>query len=858
MAAAGSSLRQVAAPRNVWFTARTSRLVPGPGSGYAFAIPAHATPVPEPLARFAPGAHRTPPTGRRQAPPIERLPSLRPAPPRILTSLLSLAVLSAVVSNGWAATPFPMSGGNYFENFNDIANWTNNFASGIGAQYWSSVPVNATGTIPDGVRITVGTATFVTGTAGGVQKGAGNIQLLSTNATDNLNADAIDLLLDFTGIAAGTLSYDFATVFNTTGNRNGSLRVYTSTDGVTFTELPAASVVNFQNNVAYSTQISLVPLPAAFTNCATARIRFYDYNGTGPSGSSGARPKASIDNVAVTGTPITAGGSGGPVISNIATIPAAPVDTLPVDVQATVVDSARALNAVSLAWGPNSASLTNVISMGPPTGDTWQTAVPIPAQPGGTTVYYQITAVDDSMSVQSPILAYTVAGTGGGGSSAPVITSVYEASDSTLQVFFNVTVDSASAETPANYSVNGLAAVAAVRDPAAPSRVTITVRGIPAGDRTLTVNGVADLAAHVADNATFGFHFVDVSIPAGYYASAAGLHGSALLIALHNIIKGHTALSYTFTATAFHNTDKRPDGNVWDVYSDVPGGTPPYEFAFGPLGSSGSEGIAYNREHSFPQSWFGGSVLPMYSDLWIIYPTDSKVNSERGNFPYGKVGTATWTSRNGTKLGTSVSPGFGGTCFEPIDGYKGDLARSQFYVATRYFNEDASWPGGAATNKSQLLPWAADQYLQWSQADSVSWKERVRNAAIYEYQHNRNPFVDHPEFVAAIYDSAHVSGVEDRAVPLQLALRAAMPNPSRGRTMLAYDLPRRGRVTLRIYDVGGRVVRSLVGGAVQDPGRHACEWDGRDGAGALAAPGLYFSRLDVEGTGAWGRVVRIR
>ena len=99
--------------------------------------------------------------------------------------------------------------------------------------------VNATGTIPDGVKTTVSTATFVTSTAGGVQKGAGNIQLLSTNATDNINADAIDLLLDFTGVTAGTLSYDFATVFNTTGNRNGSLRVYTSIDGTTFTELPA-------------------------------------------------------------------------------------------------------------------------------------------------------------------------------------------------------------------------------------------------------------------------------------------------------------------------------------------------------------------------------------------------------------------------------------------------------------------------------------------------------------------------------------------------------------------------------------------------------------------------------------------
>jgi len=617
-------------------------------------------------------------------------------------------------------------------------------------------------------------------------------------------------------------------------------------------------VVNFANNVAFSKQIQLVQLPAAFTNCPTARIRFYDYNGTGPAGSSGARPKASIDNVAVTGTVIGSGGPGGPVMSSFSTIPAVPLDTVAVTVQASVVDTARALNAVSLAWGTTSSPLPNIISMAPASGDFWQTSSPIPAQAGGTVVYYQVTASDDSVTVQSPVLSYTVTGTSGGGIGAPVITSVYEASDSTLQVFFNVPVDSVTSQVPGDYSVDGIVAVNAVRDPAHPSQVMITVRSIPAGDRTLTVNGVADLAAHYTDNATFVFHFVDVSIPAGYYDAAAGLYGSALLIALHNIIKGHTALSYSFTATAFHHTDKRPDGNVWDVYSDVPGGTPPYEFVFGPLGSSGSEGIAYNREHSFPQSWFGGSVLPMYSDLWIIYPTDSKVNSERGNFPYGKVGTATWTSLNGTKLGNCVSPGYSSTCFEPIDGYKGDLSRSQFYVATRYFNEDASWPGGASTSKSQLLPWAADQYLLWSIGDPVSWKERVRNAAIYEYQHNRNPFVDHPEFASAIYDSTNVAGVDPASAPQHAMLQAAMPNPFQARTVLAYNLARQGRVVLRIYDVSGRLVRSLVSGAMQEAGHHSVEWDGRDVAGAATGAGLYFGRLEAGGESDVRRLVRIR
>ena len=781
---------------------------------------------------------------------------MRTSSSRLIAPLLALALCGPAAS--FAATPFPMASGNYSENFNDITNWSNNFASGVGAQYWASVALNASGTIPDGVRTSAGTASFVTNTAEGVQKGAGNIQLLATNATDLTHAVAIDLLLDFTGVSAGTLSYDFATANNTTGNRNGSLRVYTSTDGVNFTELPAASVLNFQNNVAFSQQIVQVALPAAFTGSPTARIRFYDYNGTGPAGSSGARPKASIDNVVVTTTPAVPPGPG-PVISNISTIPAAPADTQGVHVQASVVDTARAIGSVSLAWGLSNVSLPNVIAMAPTTGDFWQTITKIPAQTGGTIVYYQVTAEDDSATAQSAILNYNVTGTGGGGGNPPDITSVFQASDSTLQVFFDEPVDPTTSGTPGNYSVNGIVAVNAVRDPSEFSQVMITVRNIPAGDRTLTVNGVGDLESNLTSNETFGFHFVDVSIPAGYYNGTAGLKGYALVVALHNIIKNHTVISYSATATAFQRTDKRPNGHVWDVYSDVPGGTPPYEFSFGPLGSSGSEGGAYNREHSFPQSWFGGSVSPMVSDLWNVYPTDSKVNNERGNYPYGDVGTASWTSLNGSKLGSSISPGYNGTVFEPIDGYKGDLVRSQFYMAARYFNQDATWPGGGATDGSQLLPWAADQYLVWSVSDPVSWKERLRNGAIYEYQHNRNPFVDHPEFAIAIYDSASTTGIGDRAeLPVHAMLRSASPNPFQARTTLVYDLPRTTRVTLAIYDASGRVVRTLVTGMQQEAGRHLFEWDGRDNTGAATATGLYFSRLEVDGRSDVKRVVRIR
>ncbi len=383
-----------------------------------------------------------------------------------------------------------------------------------------------------------------------------------------------------------------------------------------------------------------------------------------------------------------------------------------------------------------------------------------------------------------------------------------------------------------------------MRDAANPANVLVTIANVPAGPTTLTTNGVLDLYGNPTAGAGHAFTYTDVSVPAGYYAGAIGLHGTALRAALHDIIKNHAVQSYDFAFTAYTTTDVKPNGKVWDMYSDVPGGTPPYEYDFTQHTGGTTEGSGFNREHSWPQAWFGGSVTPMYTDLWIIYPTDSKVNEYRGNFPYGPVGAATITSRNGTQVGLSSDPDYTGTVFEPIDAYKGDLARSTFYVATRYYTEDAGWPGGAAASGADPLPWAAKLYTQWSTNDPVSWKERLRNGAVYAIQGNRNPFVDHPEWVAAIFDSNSVAGVES-ARPLVTRLLQNAPNPFRVATTVRFDLASRARVDLRVFDVAGRVVRTLTAGRVLEAGRHDVAWDGRDDAGRAVGAGLYFYRLDA-------------
>jgi len=248
------------------------------------------------------------------------------------------------------------------------------------------------------------------------------------------------------------------------------------------------------------------------------------------------------------------------------------------------------------------------------------------------------------------------------------------------------------------------------------------------------------------------FSFQGLAQPAGYYDSADGLSGTELQQALHDIIDNHTSQTYTYLWTAFQSTDKKDNGYVWDMYSDIPGGSPVYNYTFvtDQCGSYGIEGDCYNREHSFPKSWFN-DASPMYTDLFHLYPTDGYVNGRRNNYPYGETDHPTWSSSNGSKLGPCDYPGYSGTVFEPIDNYKGDLARTYFYMATRYYGEDAAWPGSDMVDGSQPKEWALTLLMEWHTNDPVSTKELDRNDAVFAIQKNRNPYIDHPEYVDLVW-----------------------------------------------------------------------------------------------------------
>lgn len=251
-----------------------------------------------------------------------------------------------------------------------------------------------------------------------------------------------------------------------------------------------------------------------------------------------------------------------------------------------------------------------------------------------------------------------------------------------------------------------------------------------------------------------------------YYNSAEGLSGYTLKTALYNIINGHTTQSYgdLWTFYTAHELDSyyENDGSILDIYSESPNGSDSYNFTSGSdqCGNYSGESDCYNREHSFPRSWFGGAVNPMNTDVHHIFATDGYVNSKRSSYPYGEVSSTTYTSDNGSKVGSGSSLlGYTGTVFEPIDEFKGDLARAYFYMATRYQNVVSGWESNSTYGDAVLdgssnqvyEDWFLDMLKSWHAQDPVSQKELDRNEAAYSHQGNRNPFVDYPEFVTEIW-----------------------------------------------------------------------------------------------------------
>ena len=304
-------------------------------------------------------------------------------------------------------------------------------------------------------------------------------------------------------------------------------------------------------------------------------------------------------------------------------------------------------------------------------------------------------------------------------------------------------------------------------------------------------------------------------IPNGYYDSAEGLQGYELKTVLKNIIDNHTVLSYNGLNDLYVQIDKdlyyENDNSLLDMYSEKPNSADAYNYGFGDgdqCGNYNSEADCWNKEHIFPQGFFN-EQLPMRTDLHQVLPTDGYVNNRRSNYPFGEVNNATWTSTNGSKVGQNTTPGFSGTVFEPIDEFKGDVARILLYFATRYENEVTSngWDDHDAdpsnplngTNNQVYEDWYIDLLLSWNEMDPVSEKEIDRNNGVYDIQGNRNPFVDHPEWANAIWNPGmNTTDVNN----LELTI---YPNPAKSVLNLSAD---KNISKVELFDLAGKKIQS--------------------------------------------------
>lgn len=227
---------------------------------------------------------------------------------------------------------------------------------------------------------------------------------------------------------------------------------------------------------------------------------------------------------------------------------------------------------------------------------------------------------------------------------------------------------------------------------------------------------------------------------ATYYASAIGKSGAALESALHTIIStGVTKLSYDAVWNALKVTDRDPanSSHVICLYSG---------FSL-PAGDNGGGVDQWNREHVWAKSHgeFGTATGPG-TDLHHLRPEDVTVNSARGNLDFDEGG-----SQNAEAPGNYADA----DSWEPRDAVKGDVARMIFYMSVRYDGGDG-WPdlevndlvgNGTSPHIGRL-----SVLLRWNAEDPPSAFEMRRNDVIYDdYQHNRNPFIDHPEWADTIW-----------------------------------------------------------------------------------------------------------
>ena len=271
-------------------------------------------------------------------------------------------------------------------------------------------------------------------------------------------------------------------------------------------------------------------------------------------------------------------------------------------------------------------------------------------------------------------------------------------------------------------------------------------------------------------------------IPAGYYDAATGMEGEALKKQLHKIINEHKVFTYAEIRDILRDVDEDPSNpdNILLIYKGT--SIPKTNFA------SNSEPDFWNREHTWPKSHgFPNEADTAYTDAHMLRPSDATVNSSRSNKDFNDVEHIE-ANEEGEAANTYTTDDF----FEPRPEIKGDLARIMFYMDVRYESKalDLELVDRISYTDDPELG-VLYTLLQWHENDPVSDEERARNNAIYtDYQNNRNPFVDNPDWVASIYGKSTdpLLIVDQNAFSVDFGLVKAGTALTQSYSLTAYNL----------------------------------------------------------------------
>jgi len=372
-------------------------------------------------------------------------------------------------------------------------------------------------------------------------------------------------------------------------------------------------------------------------------------------------------------------------------------------------------------------------------------------------------------------------------------------------------------------------------------------------DRTFLRRALSSLAVLAA-----GIGFAAADPPPGYYDAVVTTTPETLRVTLHAVIDGHTKIPYTSSSTDTWNVleladqDPNDPGNILDVYRNR---------SFDKFGAGNS---FYNREHTWPNSYGfpdDGSTNKPYSDCHQLFLCDIGYNSARADrvFDWCASGCSIYPADdyNGESGDNRTKDALPAGLWETWIGRRGDVARAQFYLDVRY-EGDAGEPDLILTDDVNLI--VASQtgsnepiaymgllqtLLQWHEEDPPDDKERGRNDVVYSYQGNRNPFIDHPEWVGAIFidgfTGVALAESSDGAAP-RTRIAGVRPNPFNPATHVVLQIEEPGPVEVRVFSPSGALVRTVFRGAPA-AGELRVFWDGTSDAGSAVPSGVYFCRL---------------